>query len=174
MMPLEVGNMFVDRHKSAILLSYLAKSTLREKKRELRKEKLEVGLRHLKHLDTAQIQKHLSGLEHHLEEAKDKQDWIESRQKTEDSAHQQFNKRLDRIHEKLSGFLEREQKLQKKVKVFEKRHSAKHKKAAALKQSLRTLKLVFNKAKDSGKYSKTELNKVQKRIENIEKQLKDL
>jgi chromosome segregation ATPase len=173
MMPLEVGDVFVDRHKSSIMLSYLAKAALRMKRRDLRKEKMEVGLRHLKHLNTSELKKHISGLEHHVEKAAEKQDLITERQSEEDSAHKEFNTHLTKIHKKVNKFLDQQEKIKRNVEHLEKKSSIKHKKADSLKQNLRTLKLVFNKAKMSKHYSKAQLDSVKKRIEKIEKELKE-
>lgn len=175
MMPLDIGDMLVDREDSATLLNYLAKAAYRVKEREIAKKKLEISLQRLKKLSTKELNKHIDNLEDDIQDAMEKARLIRTRQTEEEETHKKLSQRLKKLHDKLDEYMSQQNKFSQKVEKIDNKideYADRKEKLESLKKDLKELQKIYTAAKRSKKYSKKEMEKAEKRIKKLKQEVK--
>jgi chromosome segregation ATPase len=160
-----------DISSARLMLRYLGKASTKLKEREHARQKLKAEISALRKVSTGSIKRFIDDLEDSIGDAIDAEKRILRSQAKEEDYHQKLQSRIDAIGEKVAalmhahamhkqqlGFLETDQ---------EKKDDLRHK----LRLKLDRLEQLYAKAKRSKEYSKAELKRVARKIEQLKEKL---
>ena len=166
-LPLDVGDDLIDRGKSALFLTYLARSANKQAQREISRKKVQIALHQLRKLSTKNLHKHLDELEIHLKEAIEREKAIQSNQKNEDGIHHGLKGRIVNLENKLHRYLETQKQRQERIDQIEhkvKSHfQTKKEKIKDLKKHYSNLQKLLRTAKKD-KHDKRKIGAIERRI----------
>lgn len=166
-LPLDVGDELVDRGKSALFLTYLARSARKQAEREISRKKVQIALQQLRKLSTKNLHKHLDELEINLREAIEREKAIQSTQKSEDSLHYGLKGRIVNLENKLHKYLETQKQRKERIDEIEHRvkshFQTKKERINDLKKHYSNLQKLLRTAKKD-KHDKRKINTIERRI----------
>lgn len=173
-LPLDVGDELVDRGKSALFLTYLARSAQKQAEREISRKKVQITLQQLRKISTKNLHKHLDELEIHLREAIEREKAIQSTQKSEDALHHGLKERIVNLEKKLQKYLETQKQRQERIEQIEhkvKSHfQTKKERINELKKHYFNLQKLLKRAKKE-KHDKRKIGVIERRIGVIKARL---
>jgi chromosome segregation ATPase len=166
-LPLDIGDELVDRGKSALFLTYLARSAQKQAEREISRKKVQIALQQLRKLSTKNLHKHLDELEIHLREAIAREKAIQSTQKSEDTLHHGLKGRIVNLEKKLGKYLETQKQRQERIEQIEhkvKSHfQTKKERIGELRKHYFNLQKLLKRAKKE-KHDKRKIGTIERRI----------
>lgn len=169
-LPLDVGDLLIDRSKSPLYLYYLARATHKVMQREISRKKVELSIKQLKKLSTKDIHGHIEELEGHIVEAIQREKQIQGHQKGEEGVHGELKHKIVRLESKLTRYLDTQEARKKRILELEEKvkqkFETKRERIVALREDLKKLMKLYKEAKKT-KANKQKLLRIAKRMEQL-------
>ncbi|MFC1774928.1 hypothetical protein ACFLZN_01280 [Nanoarchaeota archaeon] len=165
-------------YKTTVFLHYLGRANKKLEDRALAKEKVKIALSKLRKISTKKVQKDLNVLEKRIAEALEKEQKIIAKQEQEEKEQSELLEKIDKLHDKLSRYLETSEARKKRIKKLENKifevTNPKRYKIMQLKEILFDLEKEYKDEKKSKNYSSKELSEVARKIDFLKQKIKRL
>ncbi len=167
----------VDIGKTRLLLSHLSRASKKTVQREEAKQKLAEQVEKLKKVGKSKIyKKEIKKLEKRLADVLEKEEEILRHQKTREVFSRRAREKIDELEKKLSRYIETKKQREKRIAELEekvrKKFIIEQREVEILEQQITNLERLFGKISGEKKYSKSQLEKVKKKIETLKTRLK--
>lgn len=167
-LPLDIGEQLIDRSKSSLYLYYIARATHRVMQREIAHKKVELAIKQLKKLSTKDLHKHVDELRQNIIEAIHSEKQILTHQKGEESVHGELSHKIGKLEKKLGRYLETQEARKERVEELEnkikQKFTSKQELLRQLRNDMKRLTKLYNTARKSKNYSKSQLLNISQRI----------